>query len=128
MSDSVVVPRYYLVHDTPAGARFAYPVPVLEGFPNRSWSGDPEWVSWTSTVAEVEQVGKWLIATGPLGEVTASWLPAKMLGAWRKTENPPADPYSRPASVIVVLIRGWRWRSRVSGTAWTRWGWVDVRK
>lgn len=97
MSDSVVVPRYYLVHDTPAGARFAYPVPVLEGFPNRSWSGDPEWVSWTSTVAEIEQVGKWLIATGPLGEVTASWLPAKMLGTWRKTENPPADPYSRPA-------------------------------
>ncbi|MGH3783980.1 MAG: hypothetical protein ACRDRO_26030 [Pseudonocardiaceae bacterium] len=85
-----LLPRYYLAHETPAGWRFAYPRPALEGYPTH-WE-KPE-VTWTT----ITGVGAWLVSNRVLDEVTASWLPPTCTAGWRKRPTQPDDPYVRGA-------------------------------
>lgn len=92
--NGVLLPRYYLVHATPAGDRYVYPPPELEGYP-KCW--DPPEVAWTSPDGIVRDAGGWLVSDTMLGDVCASWLPPREPGERRKTTTPPGDPYSRQA-------------------------------
>lgn len=94
-----VLPRYYLVHDTPAGRRFAYPVPVLEGYPQ---SYDKPTVTWWAAdqISVVEKDG-WLISDTKLQEITASWLPGWEFGDWQRRNEAPTDTYAQAVWVGV---------------------------
>lgn len=98
-----LLPRYYLVHDTPVGRRFAYPIPALDGYPPYAkpvvtWSV----LAGAQVLIEIVQSGSWLITDGELREVTASWLPPEQPGEWRKRQEPPTSAYSLTAYALEV--------------------------
>jgi hypothetical protein len=95
---SEFLPSDYLTHDTPAGPRFAYPRPQLEDYPSH-WQDKPAvtWATPDESWVTIVEVGSWLVADTPVRVVTASWLPPTRPGPWRKTTDPPLDPYARPA-------------------------------
>lgn len=85
---SAVTPSYYLVHDTPVGARYAYPL-TLVSLAKRSYSSAP-WEVGGTTIAEpsstsFEVRGDWLVADAPI-----VWLRRESPGplvrdGWKKT-------------------------------------------
>lgn len=94
---SELLPRYYLAHDTPAGRRYAYPVPLTDGdaryarplydHPTRRWT-TPEGI-------RVEESGRWLITAEPIWAAIVTWSAAPKLVGWRKRPEPPTDGVSR---------------------------------
>lgn len=96
-------PRYYLVHDTPAGRRWAYPVPSTEGTDaptHRLGAGRmTDSVRWVPTPAHarIELGTRWIISDAQLSEVTLEWTPSDVPGPWRKR---PERPQDAPANTL----------------------------
>lgn len=92
--DTPLLPRYYLVHDTPQGRRVAYPAPTLNlpTFPTHN----PHHVTWHSPDGDqLEVTGGWLVARESLPAVRASWLPSAEYRGFRKRTEPPTDQLIR---------------------------------
>lgn len=102
-------PSYYLVHDTPAGQRYAYPLPAIPQ--EASWAGAKE-DAWSSPDGPIEYVPGparsweipttgWLIADRPLTSVALRWTEgAGLSGRWRKlAELSTTDP---------VIVAAWK--------------------
>lgn len=102
-----LLPRYYLVHDTPEGQRFAYPVPALEGYPQYHFPDETHVVEWsTPEGVPVAQSGTWLIAGEPVGVVIATWLPSRRPAGYRKRTEAPRSSVALPVWGVALEVPG----------------------
>jgi hypothetical protein len=89
----IIVPKYYLVHETPQGARYAYPRSLVESVTQKAVTFSRE-----ATVTVAEPAGAefaltktWLIADAPLVELRRETPGPRRQDGWMKRSAPLVD-------------------------------------
>lgn len=91
---STVTPTYYLVHETPAGTRYAYPLAGVK-LVERTYQRGP-WNAETLTVTapsgvQADTVGDWLISDAPIAELRRERPGAQVKDGLEKRDEPSVD-------------------------------------
>lgn len=106
---SALLPTYYLTHETPAGTRYAYPLPVAPADVTGQTWGVTDAPAWSSPDADTVIVPvepeaswrmptkAWIVSPTKLTTLVLTWQKSAGMSDWRKQADRPDDPLAAQA-------------------------------